>query len=201
MTAKGVKTKDYTTKMIRDMNEKGTKLTRMGVPEKPEGKRPDRKKALQPHMGKGENTRYLRHSLAMWDLPPIDISDKDAVEERIVWYFNHCAEDDMKPTVTGLQLALGISADTFGRWCSGESRHGEYSEMVKKAKAIIEDQMNAYMENGKINPVSGIFLLKNHFGYQDKKDVTLTPGEQTMGEDKDPEELKQKYLEQIEDDE
>ena len=33
------------------------------------------------------------------------------------------------------------------------------------------------MQNGKINPVSGIFLGKNHFGYQDKTDVVVRRGE------------------------
>jgi hypothetical protein len=32
------------------------------------------------------------------------------------------------------------------------------------------------MQNGKINPVSGIFLGKNHFGYQDKTDIVVSKG-------------------------
>jgi hypothetical protein len=32
-----------------------------------------------------------------------------------------------------------------------------------------------YMQNGKINPVSGIFLGKNNFGYQDKTEYVVTP--------------------------
>ena len=31
------------------------------------------------------------------------------------------------------------------------------------------------MLNGKINPVSGIFLGRNHWGYQDKIDLVVTP--------------------------
>ena len=31
------------------------------------------------------------------------------------------------------------------------------------------------MQNGKINPVSGIFLGKNNFGYQDKQEMVITP--------------------------
>jgi hypothetical protein len=31
------------------------------------------------------------------------------------------------------------------------------------------------MTNGKINPVSGIFLGKNYFGYQDKQEYVVTP--------------------------
>jgi hypothetical protein len=31
------------------------------------------------------------------------------------------------------------------------------------------------MQNGKINPVSGIFLGKNNFGYQDNTEYVFTP--------------------------
>lgn len=34
-----------------------------------------------------------------------------------------------------------------------------------------------YMQNGKINPVSGIFLMKNNFGYRDQTEVVVTPNQ------------------------
>jgi hypothetical protein len=49
--------------------------------------------------------------------------------------------------------------------------------LVKKTYAILEELWEDYMQNGKINPVSGIFLGKNHFGYQDKTDVVVRRGE------------------------
>ena len=55
-------------------------------------------------------------------------------------------------------------------------------------------QMEDYAQNGKINPVAAIFLMKNHFGYQDKQEVVLTPNNQ-LGEAASPEELQQKYIE------
>lgn len=50
-----------------------------------------------------------------------------------------------------------------------------------------------YMQNGKINPVSGIFLGKNHFGYTDKQEIVVEP-KNPLGEAESPEELKRKYL-------
>lgn len=32
-----------------------------------------------------------------------------------------------------------------------------------------------YMIEGKMNPIVGIFLGKNHFGYTDKKELTVEP--------------------------
>ena len=50
------------------------------------------------------------------------------------------------------------------------------------------------MENGKINPVSGIFLGKNNFGYQDKTEYVLTPNQQ-QEQNYDADSIKQRYLE------
>jgi hypothetical protein len=40
---------------------------------------------------------------------------------------------------------------------------------------MMENLWENYMQNGKINPVSGIFLGKNNFGYQDKQEMVITP--------------------------
>jgi hypothetical protein len=48
-----------------------------------------------------------------------------------------------------------------------------------------------YMQNGQINPASGIFLGKNLFGYRDVVDYTLTPG--TSASAPDTAELNAKY--------
>ena len=50
-----------------------------------------------------------------------------------------------------------------------------------------------YMQNGKINPVSGIFLGKNNFGYVDKQEHVVTP---TFNSDSDysAEDIKKRYL-------
>lgn len=164
------------------------------MPEKPKQRRPKRSEQLQPQMEKGEMRQYIRHSLASWELPPIDIADIDQVNERIGWYFQHCIDDDMKPTVMGLCNALGIDRRTFYDWSVGNNRSDSHTPSIKRAKNFLEEMMESYMLNGKINPVSGIFLLKNNFGYQDKQEVVLTPNN-PLGDQATPEELKKKYLE------
>ena len=144
---------------------------------------------------KGDNAKYLKHSLAMWDLPVIDIRDEKLVEERIKWYFGHCIEDDMKPTVSGLALSLGIDRKTLWRWATGQARDITHSPIVKKAYDILSNQWEEYMQNGKINPVSGIFLGKNHFGYVDKQEIVVEP-RNPLGDDVDPREVQKKYLEE-----
>ena len=142
----------------------------------------------------GDNTRYLRHALAAWNLPPIDISDPKQVEDRLQWYFNHCAEDDMKPTVNGMCNALGISRDTLCDWKNGDNRAATHLDIIKKAYKILEQMWENYMMNGKINPVAGIFLGKNMFGYQDKQDIVVTPNN-PLGSAPDAATIAEKYAE------
>ena len=153
-----------------------------------------KKDYLMPKTQKGDNSRYLKHALESVNLPPIDIRDAKAVEERVKWYFNHCIDNDMKPGVTGLCNALGISRMTFNNWEQGRKiTRGEHTVIMQRAKNIIEEIMEQYMMNGKINPVSGIFLMKNNFdGYYDRQDLVVTPNS-PLDPEKDREELERKY--------
>jgi hypothetical protein len=109
-------------------------------------------------------------------LPKIDISDPVQVENRINEYLVLCMENDMKPTVKGFCNALGgISRNTLWNWRNGTFRKGTHEEIIVKAYDLLEEMWENYMQNGKINPVAGIFLGKNNFGYQDKQEMVVTP--------------------------
>lgn len=49
------------------------------------------------------------------------------------------------------------------------------------------------MNSGKVNPVAGIFLGKNNYGYQDKTEYVLTPNA-NQDSDYSADEIKQRYL-------
>ena len=49
------------------------------------------------------------------------------------------------------------------------------------------------MQNGKVNPVAGIFLGKNNYGYQDKTEYVLTPNAQ-QDSDYSADEIRQRYI-------
>ena len=144
----------------------------------------------------GDNARYLRFALDCYDLPPIDIADPVVVEERINWYFRHCTECDIKPGVAGLCGALGIDRQTFYQWTVGNVRESTHNHLAKRARYILEQLMEQYVMNGKINPVSGIFLMKNHFGYADKQEVVVSP-KNGIGEIENQKQLEQRYIEDI----
>lgn len=146
------------------------------------------------NMQPGDNSKFLRHALVTLNMPPIDISDPKQVEDRIAWYFNHCIENDMKPAVKGFCNALGIPRKTLWAWREGIQRPATHQAIILKAYDTLEELWEDYMLNGKINPVSGIFLAKNHWGYADKQEYVLTPN--TGGiEAVDPATIEAKYAE------
>ena len=57
----------------------------------------------------------------------------------------------------------------------------------------MENQWETYMNSGKINPVSGIFLGKNNFGYQDKTEYVVTPNVQ-QDNDYNADDIRSRYL-------
>lgn len=140
----------------------------------------------------GDNARFLRNALIGFSLPPIDISDSAQVEKRIEEYFLHCIEKDRKPNVVGMSNWLGIDRSTLNSWHRGEYRTETHSPIIKKAMTILEELYVDYMMNGKVNPGSGCFIGKNHFGYRDVTENVLTMNN-PMGAESDPTQMAQKY--------
>ena len=146
-----------------------------------------------PNTDPGDNTKYLTHALAVRNFPPIDIADPVQVQNRIHEYFALCVQNDMKPTATGFRNALRIGRTTLWEWKQGNFRADTHQAIICEAYDVLEALWEDYMMNGKINPVSGIFLGKNNFGYQDKQEYVLTPNQN--GQVVDSVALEQKYAE------
>ena len=165
-----------------------------------EGEKLKKKPYQMPELEPGDNTKYINHSMTImrWKTP--DMTSLEAVQQRCFDYFDLCAQNDMKPTFAGLALAFGVDRMTMWRWCNThpESRNLSDSirDTIKKARDLINAQMEDFMQNGKINPVAGIFLMKNNMNYTDQQEVVLRP-DNPLGEQKDPEELRRKYLEDV----
>lgn len=132
---------------------------------------------------KGDNAKYLTVSMQLMNLPDIDLKDPEQVANRLNEYFQIHADNDMKPTVAGMGMALGldrrrlweIKTGNYGTQKSLEELPTLTKDFIKKAYKMMENLWENYMQNGKINPVSGIFLGKNNFGYQDKTEYVVTP--------------------------
>ena len=149
----------------------------------------------------GDNTRIVQTNMKFFDMPKIDLGDPDAVRQRLCEYFQIYGEADLKPTVAGMAMALGVDRRRLWEIKTGAAVGGqgkqhlppETLDLVKKAYEILETTMENYANAGKINPVMAIFMMKNHFGYQDKTEYVLTPNQKTEN-DYDAEDIRKRYL-------
>ena len=168
-------------------------------PQKKTWKRPDSTVQSDP----GDNRKYILHNMQVAALANVhcDTKSPEQVSKRIMDYFQLCADNDMKPNVAAFAMAFGINRITMWKWVNGSGPlTAETRKVLHSAYQMLNAQMEDYMQNGKINPVAGIFLMKNNMGYEDKKEVTVTPTVQ-MGDGLTSDELKQKYLKAVEADE
>ena len=149
----------------------------------------------------GDNTRIVQVNMQFFDMPRVDLRDPDAVHERLSEYFKIYGEADLKPTVAGMAMCLGVDRRRLWDIKTGNYVNvGGYKDLppetvdlVKKAYDILEMTMENYANAGKINPVMAIFMLKNHWGYQDKTEYVLTPNQQ-QASDYDAEDIRKRYL-------
>ena len=149
----------------------------------------------------GDNTKYLALGRELFNLPSIDLKDPKQVQYRLDEFFAIHERYDMKPTVAGMGMALGldrrrlweIKTGNFGTQKGLSELPTLTKDSIKKAYEYMELLWENYMQNGKINPVSGIFLGKNNFGYQDKTEYVVTPNVNTDS-DYNADDIKKRYL-------
>ena len=146
----------------------------------------------------GDNTKYLNLGMQLFNLPAIDLKDPEQVQNRLNEFFEIHADADMKPTVAGMGMALGLDRRRLWEIKSNIPDRNQdiptlTRDFIKKAYDYMEILWENYMQNGKINPVSGIFLGKNNFSYVDKQEHILTPNSNNS-DDYNAEDIKKRYL-------
>ena len=147
----------------------------------------------------GDNAKFMRVNMVLFNMEKIDMTDIDAVQSRINEFFMLYAENDMKPTVAGMAMALGMDRrrlweiKTGNKGISTPNLPPSVQDSIKKAYILMENLWETYMNSGKVNPVAGIFLGKNNYGYQDKTEYVLTPNQQSDN-DYDADAIRKRYI-------
>ena len=151
----------------------------------------------------GDNAKFLSVQMALFQMENIDMENVEEVQKRLSEYFTLYASQDMKPTVAGMAIALnGMSRRTL--WAivndapTGSSGYktalpSEVARTIKKAYFLLENLWESYMNSGKVNPVAGIFLGKNNYGYQDKTEYVLTPNT-NQDDNYSADDIRQRYI-------
>lgn len=151
----------------------------------------------------GDNTKFMTVQMALLNLPDIDMENPEEVQNRLNEYFALYAQYDMKPTVAGMAIALNghnrqwLYAVTHDVASGGAGYKialpPSVAVLIKKAYFLLENLWESYMNSGKVNPVAGIFLGKNNYGYQDKTEYVLTPNQQSDN-DYSADEIRERYI-------
>ena len=151
----------------------------------------------------GDNTKYLNLNVELLNMKDIDLHNATEVQQRLSDYFDLYARYDMKPTVAGMAMSLnGMSRQTLRAIAHDQTTGGagyksalpkDAADVIKKAYFLLENLWENYMQNGKVNPVAGIFLGKNNYGYQDRTEYVLTPN-QKNDSDYNADEIRKSYL-------
>lgn len=146
-------------------------------------------------MPEGYNQKKINFMLDIIPTEPLDYDDVEEMERRFMVYLQKCAEWDMKVGNLAAYAAIGINKDTAHDWAVRYTKqHPERAQFIKKVRQICAMYREGLMADGKINPVTGIFWQKNFDGMKDQQDVVVTPNN-PLGEKRDAESLRQKYLE------
>ena len=159
--------------------------------------RQDRTDFMTPHTEPGDIARMLTQAVTISKWPEIDTDDPQQVSERIDQYHMFCIQNDIKPDMPGLALSLGVTRKTLWAWENGVDSNKSVAvrNVIKKGREINEIMMTQMMANGKINPIAGIFFLKNSHDYADKSEVVITPNNPLDG--MDPEQTRNRYLQAL----
>lgn len=133
----------------------------------------------------GAISKLIQKNLMVAQLPKIDLTDVNQVEGRIKEYLAIENAYNNRPTVSGLAMCLNgmdrhgireIVTGNFGNTRGTITRLPvEVTALIKKYYALLTNLWEDYMQSGQINPVSGIFLGKNNFGYRDQTEYIVTP--------------------------
>jgi len=138
-----------------------------------------------------DNSFYTLHTLEILTFAPIDVRTCQAeeLEQRCVDYFELCIRNDMKPSIAGLALALGCARTSLFDYISGVKKIPlDNQKVLIKYNGVLNALIEDYMLNGKVNPVAGIFVAKNNFGYKDAQEFVVN---NTVQEEATPEALMQ----------
>ena len=178
----------------KPMTDEEAKAAALALAEKESRKvrqRPDSTVQAEP----GDNTKYINHNMMLYKLKPIAFETAEEVDERTAEYFAICSMNDMKPSVAGYALALGVSRKVLWEYVSGRIvKPDGVRNSLKRAYDFLNAQMEDYMQNGKIQTIAGIFLMKNSFGYTDKQEIEVAAKQDA---ETSPEQLAQKYADAI----
>lgn len=121
----------------------------------------------------------IASTLLTLTIPKPDINSLDSVKQSVALYFQTCAEKNVRPAISGVCVALGITRQQFLEACetgqlsyryapSAISLPSDIWQFLVDIRSNYAAMIESFLETNMIQPSAGIFLLKNNCGYQDE---------------------------------
>ena len=141
------------------------------------------------------NIRHIDHTASIAAMPRLEVWDPKSIGERTIEYLEKCKADGVRVNLSAYALALGTTPDGLNELVADKRLTDETRAALLKGISMIESIMIEMMMEQRINPVTGIFLLKNHFGYTDQSEISFKGHIET-----DKQTLRAKYKAVVDDD-
>ena len=89
---------------------------------------------------------------------------------------------------------MGVDKNTVNDWESGRRRGSqkEYQEFAREIKRVCGMYREMLMQDGAINPVTGLFWQKNFDGFQDQQEI-ITATKDPLGENMSRKEIEDRF--------
>lgn len=133
------------------------------------------------------NAKLLEHAFKYWNVPMAKTDEE--IVQRVEFYLNDCYKNQLKPTIEGCALAIGVTTQTFHKWSENEIKlEFDRADVAKRVRQLLADFDANLLINGKMNPVAYIFRAKNYYGMKDQTE-SVVKHENNLGDKKTPDEL------------
>ena len=106
--------------------------------------------------------------------------DLEELDQRFKEYLEYCAENNFRVGIESMCLAFGVSRQTFWNWCNGINCDSEWQNACGYYRQYVIAFIEQAETQGKLNPVSAIFLKKNLAGYKDQQEYQEAKSEKRV---------------------
>ena len=103
---------------------------------------------------------------------PYAFSSIEELQKDMGEYFELCNNTQTVPTITSLALWLGVNKDTI--YEHANNSNSPFSDILKNTITYCHSIMQNGTVEGKINPVTYIFISKNDYSMRDDKNITVS---------------------------
>ena len=105
---------------------------------------------------------------------PYAFGSIEQFEKDVSEYFEVCNNTQTVPTITSLALWLRVDKSTI--YEHANNSNSPFSDILKNIITYCHSIIQNGTVEGKINPVTYIFISKNDYSMRDDKNITVSPG-------------------------